>query len=56
MEWTVTIGYQRGRGGWFITGQYVVDARDWHTARAKAETYCHRSERVLNVQELLTQY
>lgn len=54
MEWIVTIGHLRAKGGWFITGQYVVDARDWHTARAKGKAYCYCSDQVLDVKEMIT--
>jgi hypothetical protein len=51
MEWIISIGYIRNRGGWFITGEHIVKARDYNTAHNKGQTYCDRSERVLDVRE-----
>lgn len=52
MEWIVSIGYIRNRGGWFITGEHIIEARDYHTARNKGRAYCYQSERVLDVREV----
>ena len=51
-RWLITIGVRRGRGGWQINGQHIIDASKSDHAFNKAYGYCDRGESILSVEDV----
>lgn len=51
-QYVITYGIKQGRGGYLLTEQKIIDAKDSWSANSRACFHCKRGESVLFVEPI----